>query len=64
MSFNLILKNYKEFLKKENILLLEDAAHSFGSTHNGKFAGTFGDAGVYSYYATKAIFAGKKIIRY
>ena len=33
--------------------------HSFGSTLNNKFAGTFGDAGVYSYYSTKAIFAGE-----
>jgi perosamine synthetase len=53
------IEKISKFLKKENILLLEDAAHSFGSTHNGKFAGTFGDAGVYSYYATKAIFAGE-----
>ena len=53
------IEKISKFLKKENILLLEDAAHSFGSTLNGKFAGTFGDAGVYSYYSTKAIFAGE-----
>ena len=29
-----------DFQVQENILLLEDAAHSFGSTLNGKFAGT------------------------
>ena len=39
--------------------MLEDAAHSFGSTLNNKFSGTFGNAGVYSYYSTKAIFAGE-----
>lgn len=53
------IEKISKFLKKENILLLEDAAHSFGSTFNNKFAGTFGDAGVYSYYSTKAIFAGE-----
>ena len=53
------IEDIAKFLKKENILLLEDAAHSFGSTLNNKFAGTFGDAGVYSYYSTKAIFAGE-----
>jgi len=53
-----IEKIYK-FCKEKNIILLEDAAHSFGSTLNNKFSGTFGDAGVYSYYSTKAIFAGE-----
>ena len=53
------IEEIAKFLRKENILLLEDAAHSFGSTLNNKFAGTFGDAGVYSYYSTKAIFAGE-----
>jgi len=48
-----------EYCKNENIMLLEDCAHSFGATLNGKSAGTFGDAGVYSFYATKAIFAGE-----
>ena len=53
------IEKIAKFLKQENVLLLEDAAHSFGSTLNNKFAGTFGDAGVYSYYSTKAIFAGE-----
>ena len=45
--------------KNENIVLLEDCAHSFGATLNGKHSGMFGDAGVYSFYATKAIPAGE-----
>ena len=53
------IEKISKFCKEKNILLLEDAAHSFGSTLNNKFAGTFGDAGVYSYYSTKAIFAGE-----
>ena len=58
-NINPDIQKIAKFLKKNNILLLEDAAHSFGSTLNKRFAGTFGDAGVYSYYATKAIFAGE-----
>ena len=53
------IEKISNYLKENNVLLLEDAAHSFGSTLNGKFAGTFGDAGVYSYYSTKAVFAGE-----
>ena len=45
--------------KNENIILLEDCAHSFGATLNGNHSGLFGDAGVYSFYATKAIPAGE-----
>lgn len=45
--------------KKENIILIEDCAHSFGATLNNKHSGLFGDAGVYSFYATKAIPAGE-----
>ena len=53
------IEKISKFCKEKNIILLEDAAHSFGSTLNNKFSGTFGDAGVYSYYSTKAIFAGE-----
>ncbi len=45
--------------KEENIVLLEDCAHSFGATLYGKHSGLFGNAGVYSFYATKAIPAGE-----
>ena len=45
--------------KDENIILLEDCAHSFGATLYDKHSGLFGDAGVYSFYATKAIPAGE-----
>jgi dTDP-4-amino-4,6-dideoxygalactose transaminase len=48
-----------EYCKHNDIVFIEDCAHSFGATLNGKYAGTFGDAGVYSFYATKAIFAGE-----
>lgn len=48
-----------DFCKSENIILLEDCAHSFGATLKNKHSGTFGDAGVYSFYATKSIPAGE-----
>jgi dTDP-4-amino-4,6-dideoxygalactose transaminase len=48
-----------EFCKQNNVVLLEDCAHSFGATYKNKHSGTFGDAGVYSFYATKAIPAGE-----
>ena len=38
------IEKIAKFLKQENILLLEDAAHSFGARLNKKFSGTFGDA--------------------
>tara|TARA_B100001123_G_C15180463_1_gene975137 strand:- start:66 stop:1118 length:1053 start_codon:yes stop_codon:yes gene_type:complete len=53
------IEKIAKFCKQKNIVLLEDSAHSFSSTLKKKFSGTFGDAGVYSYYSTKAIFAGE-----
>jgi len=48
-----------ELCEQENIILIEDCAHSFAATLNNKHSGTFGSAGVYSFYATKAIPAGE-----
>lgn len=45
--------------KEKGISLVEDCAHSLGSTLNGKHTGLFGDAGVFSLYATKAVPAGE-----
>tara|TARA_Y100000590_G_scaffold318718_1_gene360643 strand:+ start:6938 stop:7993 length:1056 start_codon:yes stop_codon:yes gene_type:complete len=53
------IEKIAKFCKDKNIILVEDCAHSFASTLNKKFSGTFGNAGVYSYYSTKAIFAGE-----
>lgn len=39
--------------KKHNLRVIYDAAHSFGVTVNGKGIGTFGDASVFSFHATK-----------
>ena len=45
--------------KKKNIILLEDCAHAHGASWNGKKPGTWGDAGMYSFYATKTISTGE-----
>lgn len=48
-----------EFCKEKGVILIEDCAHSLGSLLNEKHTGLFGDAGVYSLYATKAIPVGE-----
>lgn len=53
------IEKIAEFCKQNNIVLLEDCAHSFGAMFKNKHSGTFGDAGVYSFYATKATPAGE-----
>lgn len=47
-------------LKKERgVFIVEDAAHAFPVSHGGRFLGTLGDAGVFSFYATKTITTGE-----
>ncbi len=41
------------------IPVVEDAAHAFPVRQGGRFVGTLGDAGVYSFYATKPITTGE-----
>ena len=45
--------------KERGIILLEDCAHAHGASWDGKRPGTWGDAGVYSFYATKTISTGE-----
>ena len=45
--------------RSEGIFLLEDCAHSHGAGWNGRRPGTYGDAGVYSFYATKTVSTGE-----
>lgn len=45
--------------KESGVTLIEDCAHSFGATSDGRHSGAFGDAGAYSFYATKAVPAGE-----
>ena len=44
-----------EFCEAHHLFLLEDAAHAHGSRLHGRFAGTFGHAGSFSFYPTKVM---------
>jgi perosamine synthetase len=48
-----------ELCRSEGVFLLEDCAHAHGAEWNGRRPGTFGDAGVYSFYATKTVSTGE-----
>ncbi len=48
-----------DICEKAGVVVVEDCAHSFGSTLNNIHSGLFGFAGVYSLYATKSIPAGE-----
>jgi perosamine synthetase len=47
------------YCSDRGIFLIEDCAHAHGAGWNGRMAGTYGDAGVYSLYATKTISTGE-----
>ena len=47
------------FCRDEGIFLIEDCAHAHGADWNGRRPGSWGDAGVYSLYATKTISTGE-----
>jgi dTDP-4-amino-4,6-dideoxygalactose transaminase len=59
------MKGIIEIARHYNLKVVEDAAHSFPSLLPGdtgaesRFAGTIGDAGVFSFYATKTITTGE-----
>lgn len=44
-----------EIARRNNLKLLFDAAHAFACAHNGRIVGSFGDAEVFSFHATKFI---------
>jgi len=48
-----------KYCDHNGLLLVEDCAHSYGATLNNKHSGTYGIAGIYSYYSTKAIPVGE-----
>jgi dTDP-4-amino-4,6-dideoxygalactose transaminase len=45
--------------KDKGIILLEDCAHAHGASWNGMRPGSWGDVGIYSFYATKTISVGE-----
>jgi perosamine synthetase len=48
-----------ELCRAEGIFLIEDCAHAHGASWNGRRPGTYGDAGVWSFYATKTVSTGE-----
>lgn len=53
------LSKVKDICRKNNIILIEDACQAFGSKYKDKYAGTFGDIGVYSFQQFKQITCGE-----
>jgi len=53
------MKAIKEICEDHNLLLIEDAAHAQGSLLDNKSAGSFGDAGCFSFYPTKVMTTGE-----
>jgi dTDP-4-amino-4,6-dideoxygalactose transaminase len=48
-----------DYCNERDIFLIEDCAHAHGAQWRGKRPGTWGDAGVYSLYATKTVSTGE-----
>jgi dTDP-4-amino-4,6-dideoxygalactose transaminase len=44
---------------RHGVPVVEDSAHAFPVLHRGRMLGTWGEAGVFSFYATKAITTGE-----
>lgn len=53
------LSKVKSILEKNNTYLIEDACQGFASNYNEKYAGTYGDIGVYSFQQFKQISSGE-----
>ena len=49
----------KKICDENNLFLIEDCAQSLGAKLDGKFTGTFSDAGVFSFYDTKHLRLGE-----
>jgi len=45
--------------RSRGIAVVEDAAHAVGATHNGRFCGTFGDVGCFSFFSNKNLPVGE-----
>ena len=53
------IEKISKYCKDNNIILIEDCAHSIGASYNKKSAGTWGVGGAYSFYSTKTITTGE-----
>ena len=48
-----------EIAKRHNLFVIEDACESILATHQGRLAGTFGDAAVFAFYPNKQMTTGE-----
>ena len=46
---------FRQYVRSINLLLLEDACQSIGASYKGKFLGTIGDAGTFSFDFVKTM---------
>jgi len=53
------IEEMAKLCKARGIVLIEDCAHAHGSSWDGQRAGSWGDAGIYSFYATKTVSTGE-----
>jgi perosamine synthetase len=53
------MKLIKLICQKHNLILIEDTAESAFSRYNGRYAGTLGDVGIFSFQATKTLTMGE-----
>ena len=53
------MKKLKKITNKYKIKIIEDTCESLGSKFNGKYLGSFGDIGTYSFYYSHQITAGE-----
>lgn len=53
------IAEFRAFCDKNELFLIEDAAHAPGARFGGQEAGSFGDAGCFSFYPTKVITSGE-----
>ena len=53
------IEKISSYCRENKIWLVEDCAHAHGAEWNGQKPGSWGDAGIYSMYATKTISTGE-----
>lgn len=53
------MDSLQQICKEHNLILLEDACQSTGATYKGKYLGTIGDAGCYSFDFVKIVTCGE-----
>lgn len=53
------MENFLRICKDYKLLLIEDVAQALGSKYQGRYAGTFGEFGAFSFYPTKNLTTGE-----